>query len=91
MALFGSEDGTLLMWDLETGEAVRRLTGHSADVRDVIFPQNGQMLLSASDDQSVIMWRFDPLESLLEWTRHNRYVRELNCAERQQYHVASGC
>ena len=36
-ALSGSWDGTLRLWDLNTGNTTRRFVGHSKDVLSVAF------------------------------------------------------
>ncbi|MBU1879811.1 MAG: hypothetical protein KJ734_12735, partial [Chloroflexi bacterium] len=36
-ALSGSADGSLILWDLETGDAIRRFTGHTDAVHSVAF------------------------------------------------------
>lgn len=51
----GSEDGTVLVWDVETREPVfeRR---HSAGVFAVAFLSDGRRLLSSSEDKIVSCW-----------------------------------
>ena len=38
-ALSGSWDGTLRLWDLNTGNTTRRFIGHTKDVLSVAFPK----------------------------------------------------
>ena len=40
-ALSGSSDNTLKLWDLETGEALKTLSGHSAYVLSVSLSVDG--------------------------------------------------
>jgi WD40 repeat protein len=44
--LSGSDDGTLRLWDLETGEEVCRFTGHRDLVYGVAFAPDGRRILS---------------------------------------------
>lgn len=44
------------LWDVSTGEVVRRFLGHSADVGDVAFDSSGRYLASASGDGTVRIW-----------------------------------
>jgi WD40 repeat protein len=50
----GSSDGTVIVWDIETGEAAQTLTGHTSSVRSVGWSADGR-LASSSDDGTVIV------------------------------------
>jgi WD40 repeat protein/serine/threonine protein kinase len=43
-----SADSTIILWDVETGTVIRRLTGHEDWVNRVAFTPDGQKLLSVS-------------------------------------------
>lgn len=49
-------EGELILWDLETGSALRRFEGHTGWVNSVAFSPDGQTALSGSADKSVILW-----------------------------------
>lgn len=53
-ALSASLDGTLRLWDLESGES-RALAGHTDRVTALVVLPDGRVL-SGSDDWSVIVW-----------------------------------
>jgi len=44
------------LWDAETGECVRTLTGHGGAAKSVAWSPDGHRLASASDDQTVKVW-----------------------------------
>ena len=48
--------GELILWDMMTGEVVRRFEGHTGKVNSVAFSPDGQMALSGSDDHTLIRW-----------------------------------
>src|SRR5262249_41046362 len=54
--LSGSEDWTLRLWDLSTGQTLKVLQGHSAAIRSVAFSPNGKQALSGSADGTVLLW-----------------------------------
>ena len=52
----GSIDDTIRLWDVETGEEIRTLTGHTGNVLSVSFSPDGKTLASSSSDGTVILW-----------------------------------
>jgi len=56
-AITGSDDGTVALWNLKTGEMLRRFEGHAAKVVAVAVSPNGQLAASASWDRMVRLWR----------------------------------
>jgi WD40 repeat protein len=65
---------------------VRRLTGHSDDVRGVAFSPDGKNILTASLDKTAKLWQtdyHDTIRSLCE-----QLTRDLTTQERQKYGIA---
>jgi len=57
--LSGSEDGTLELWDVETGKCIRTFEGHWAKVMSVSFSPDGRYVLSGSEDGTLELWVLD--------------------------------
>jgi guanine nucleotide-binding protein subunit beta-2-like 1 protein len=55
-ALSGSWDGTLRLWDLNTGLTTRRFVGHDKDVLSVAFSADNRQIVSSSRDKSIKLW-----------------------------------
>merc|ERR1712076_69833 len=52
-ALSGSWDGTLRLWDLNTGTTTRRFVGHTKDVLSVAFSADNRQIVSGSRDKTI--------------------------------------
>jgi len=54
--LSGSWDGTLRLWDLQTGKTTKQFVGHKADVLSVAFSADNRQIVSASRDKTIKLW-----------------------------------
>jgi WD40 repeat protein len=52
----GSDDRTVRLWNRQTGQCVRTLSGHGGRVRGVAFHPDGKLLASSSEDGSIRLW-----------------------------------
>ncbi|PVU94695.1 hypothetical protein BB560_005918 [Smittium megazygosporum] len=51
-----SEDMSIKLWDVETGEFERTLKGHTKSVHDISFDPSGRYLASCSSDLTIRIW-----------------------------------
>ena len=53
----GSQDGTVMLWNVSTG-AEQTLEGHTGEVSDLVYGQDGSVLLSLGslDDATIRLW-----------------------------------
>jgi WD40 repeat protein len=53
----GGEDSRILVWDAETGELVKTLSGTGAVVNSIVFnPKNNNVLYAATEDGLIVQW-----------------------------------
>ena len=57
MLASGSEDKTIKLWNLKTGDLLRTLTGHEDSVLSVAISPDGQTLASGSQDSTIKLWK----------------------------------
>jgi small GTP-binding protein len=58
-ALSGSDDNTVRVWDVDTGQCQRVLEGHSSAVYSVAFSPDGRLALTGSEDNTARLWDVD--------------------------------
>ncbi|KAL7511304.1 hypothetical protein ACHAXN_011073 [Cyclotella atomus] len=56
VAASGSEDGTIKLWDYESGDYLKTLRGHTNMVSGVDYSPSGVYLVSCSVDLSIKLW-----------------------------------
>jgi hypothetical protein len=54
--LSASADGTLLLWDIETGEIVNQYKGHNDEIRAVAYDSTGEQAVSGAANGTLILW-----------------------------------
>jgi WD40 repeat protein len=69
-----SNDETCILWDLNTGEALKILKGHTGKVKTVSITPDGQRAISGSDDKTCILWNLNTGEAIQILTGHTKSV-----------------
>jgi WD40 repeat protein len=69
-----SDDSTIRLWDLGSGEEVARLQGHRSRVRSVAFSPDGHRLASGSDDRRVLLWDLDRRIEIARFAGHRERI-----------------
>src|SRR6266568_5163883 len=70
----GSNDQTVRLWDVATGQALHTLTGHTDPVGSVAWSSDGRLLASSSGDQTVRLWDGVTGQVLHSLTGHTSWV-----------------
>lgn len=73
----GSDDKTVKIWDLETGECRGTLEGHEQRVSSVTITSDGRRILSGSWDGTIRVWDLQTDHQLYIWKDHNLQVLDV--------------
>ena len=68
----GNGDGTIKVWQLETGEELGIIEGHTNDVISIALSRDGEILASGSYDGTIKVWQ---LETETELTLQSHFMR----------------
>jgi WD40 repeat protein len=78
-------DRTARLWDAESGQGLRRFSGHGDEVRSIAFSPDGRYLLTGSHDQSARLWSIDYHDTIRNLCE--QLTRDLTTDERTQYGI----
>ncbi|MBD0361216.1 MAG: WD40 repeat domain-containing protein [Coleofasciculus sp. C3-bin4] len=63
MLVSGSEDNTLMLWNLQKHQYICTLEGHEAGVKSVAFSRDGKMIVSGSADNTIKLWQLPKVKA----------------------------
>ena len=73
----GSWDNSAKIWDIKSGQAVKKLIGgHSGYINSAVFSSDSQYILTGSDDMTAKLWSFATGEVIQTYTGHAGPVRQ---------------
>ena len=72
-----STDGTVIVWSVESGDALQVLRGHERYVTAVAFTPDGERLISASVDECLKVWDLQTGEEIWSLKGHTARVDHL--------------
>ncbi len=93
-----SADGTMVasgggenvaIWDLETGELIRVLVGHTNTVRSAAFSPDGALIASGSSDDTVRLWDISSGQELRRFEGHGDDVNGVEFTSSGKYIVSA--
>src|SRR6267378_1820129 len=65
-----SQDGSLRLWDLTTGQQLRRLAAHADGVRCVAFSPDGKTVATGGQDAGIHLWEVSTGTLLRQFIGH---------------------
>jgi WD40 repeat protein len=89
-ALSGSYDGTLRIWDLETGQELRILGKVAGKILSVAISPDGRYALSGGEDRLVHLWDVENSQELFAFPGHLSYVTTVAFSPDGRYALSGG-
>ncbi|MBZ0296875.1 MAG: hypothetical protein K8L99_30215, partial [Anaerolineae bacterium] len=88
--LTGGVDGTAILWDIETGEAVRVFAGHSDAVNSVAFNSDSSGIITGSADGTARVWNTATGETINILEGHTDSVSDAKFSPDDSHIVTGG-
>lgn len=85
----GHADGTVRLWDLDSGECAATFSGHRKEVSALRFSRGGALLASGSKDTDVVVWDVAGEAGLYRLRGHRGQVTDLVFVERGSRRLVS--
>lgn len=73
----GSDDHTVKLWDLRSGECLKTFCGHNSQIWTVAWSPDGKTIASGSEDHTVKLWDVRTGECLRTLEGHSNWVRSV--------------
>lgn len=83
------EQGTVVLFDINSGELLQHLPGHKNSVKALVFHPEGKWLASAGYDQNIILWTL-PSGAILNQWKTSEKVRALAISPNGQFLASAG-
>jgi len=77
IAISGSDDTTLRLWDVATHQTIRTFEGHQAGVTSVAFSPDGKTVISGSTDKTMILWDVATGQAIRSFSGHDDEVKSV--------------
>ncbi|CAD8209585.1 unnamed protein product [Paramecium octaurelia] len=74
----GSEDASIRLWDIKTGQQKAILDGHQGEVKSVCFSPDSTTLASGNEDNSIRLWDVQTRQQKIKLEGHLKAVTSVN-------------
>ena len=85
----GSYDMLVMLWEIETGNLIKKFEGHKDKVCTVSFNIENKFIVSGSHDRTIKIWNVETGKEIKTLSGHSDYVRSISLSRDSKY-IASG-
>jgi|GEM_PF-4391291 len=78
IAATGGADGNVVIWDLETGDALRVFEDVGDEVYAVALHPNGREIFTSDSDNSILSWDIETGQNIYSYTGHTDTIYSLD-------------
>lgn len=90
LAISGSSDKTLKIWDLKTGKEIKTLSGHSDHISCVAISYDQKFALSGSYDNTLKIWDLNSGMEIRTIFGHTGYVKTVAISRDGSFAISGG-
>jgi WD40 repeat protein len=76
-ALSGSNDKTMKLWELSSGDEIHSFVGHSDSVNSVVISPDGLYILSGSGDKTMKLWNLSSGAEIRSFVGHTEKINSV--------------
>ncbi|GAB1542533.1 hypothetical protein NUACC21_52070 [Scytonema sp. NUACC21] len=73
----GSDDKSIILWDLQSKLSIGTLTGHTGYIYSIAFAPDGKMLASGGSDKTIILWDVERKKQIATLKGHEGSVTSI--------------
>eukprot|EP01134_Creolimax_fragrantissima_P008321 CFRG8321T1 len=85
----GYEDGTIRLWEVETGDLIVVLSGHKSAVSALAYDAQGMQLASGGEDTNIIVWDVVAETGMFRLKGHKDHVTQVQFLKHANVLVSS--
>ena len=85
-----STDGTIKLWDIESGREVRSFEGHNYCINSVAITPDGKYIVSGNNDGTIKLWDIESGKEIRTFEGHSDSINSVAITPDGKYIVSGG-